>query len=104
MGQILAAISAMGNAAAGGAPSSDTTGTTYAEAFQAAAKSPPAATPKATGSTAQKSTSSCSSKYPFKSDRGCYQVVCQAKNGTKLSKGKWHAYSDGKYIKVASTC
>lgn len=45
----------------------------------------------------------CPSGYPYRSDRGCYKVVCASGSGS-VSKGRWHYYSDGDKLKVAATC
>jgi hypothetical protein len=36
----------------------------------------------------------CPSKYPFRSDRGCYQVYCAPKGGSRAP-GRWHNYESG---------
>jgi hypothetical protein len=36
----------------------------------------------------------CPAKYPFRSDRGCYQVYCAPKGGSRAA-GRWHNYQSG---------
>lgn len=84
-----AAIQAIMAGSGGGAPTSDPSSYTPPPANSTPARAP-----------AKK----CPAKYPFQSDRGCYQVVCQKKAGTKLkSPGRWHAYENGTYVHVSST-
>jgi hypothetical protein len=68
----------------GGAPSSGATGA--APAAPAAAPTPPP--PPAAGP------APCPAKYPYRSDRGCYQVYCAPKGGSRAA-GRWHNYQSG---------
>lgn len=45
----------------------------------------------------------CPAGYPYRSDRGCYKVVCASGSGSH-SKGHWHYYSTGAEIHVDNTC
>jgi hypothetical protein len=71
----------------GGAPQSPTTYEAPA-APQAAPVAPPPPAPKPAGP------APCPSKYPFRSDRGCYQVYCAPKGGSRAP-GRWHNYQSG---------
>lgn len=45
----------------------------------------------------------CPAGYPYRSDRGCYKVVCASGTGTH-AKGHWHYYSNGTEIHVDNSC
>lgn len=68
----------------GGAPGSTTT--QEAPPIPQVAPVPPA--PPAPGP------APCPAKYPFRSDRGCYQVYCAPKGGSRAA-GRWHNYQNG---------
>jgi hypothetical protein len=68
----------------GGAPSSQATAAPPA----APAAAPTAPPPPAPGP------APCPAKYPFRSDRGCYQVYCAPKGGSRAP-GRWHNYQSG---------
>lgn len=74
----------------GGAPSSQGTGAPPANQDQA--PTPPPPSPPAPSAPA--GPPPCPAKYPYRSDRGCYQVYCAPKGGSRAA-GRWHNYQSG---------
>jgi hypothetical protein len=74
----------------GGAPVS--TATFAPPAPVAAAPPPPAPAPAPVPVPAAPAANPCPAKYPFQSNRGCYQVYCAPKGGARAA-GRWHLYA-----------
>lgn len=70
---------------------------------QQAAPAPAPGPAAAPAPTAAPQVAPCPAGYPYRSDRGCYKVVCASGKGDH-SKGHWHYYSNGAEIHVDNSC
>lgn len=91
-------LGALGPLIGGGAPQSSTTYAPppppdYAPVPPAPAPAPPYVAPPSPAPAPAAPANPCAgTKYPLSSDRGCYQVYCAPKGGSRAA-GRWHLYA-----------